>query len=589
MPIPSILSSVKKLRDLLTRKEKWQWGWIIAFALCTSVMELVTASTIVVLAQVINQPDIGLKYLNLVNLNWDLKPDQIIMYVAVVSGLVYVLKNLVATAEVFYQNFTIQRMNYQFKGKLLQRYAQTDYSYYLTQNSSYGFAVVSSDTELVFSYGMLPLASIVSESVILVCLIGMVIVMNPSLALIIFVIGASIALAIIRWLMPQFYRWGQQLQEAGLLGAQNLLQFFHAFKEITLLDKRNAFIEAYQRYSRQRTKVQAIQNATNAVPRMIIEVLFVGLFVMAILYMCLQQQTSKEMMGLLGGYLYAGFRVMPGLNRIINQMNNLKSAIPSIDRVHKEYHRVAAKEGCRDIHNFKFNECVTITAASFRYLNADKDALQDINLTINKGERIGIIGETGSGKSTLVDVILGLLKPYTGIITVDEVLPVCCYQWRRIIGYVPQSIYLVDDTIEANIAFGDNPEDIDQHQLNKAIDDAQLRRFIDQLPEGMKTVVGERGIRLSGGERQRIAIARALYRNPQILVFDEATSALDNDTEAKIIETIDVVSQTRTVIMIAHRITTLKNCDRIIVLKAGKIDEIKSYLQICEIGHQQYA
>jgi ATP-binding cassette, subfamily B, bacterial PglK len=589
MQSPSILSSVNKLRDLLTRKEKWQWGWIIAFALCTSVMELITASTIVVLAQVINQPDIGLKYLSLVNLNWDLKPDQIIMYVAIVSGLVYVLKNLVATAEVFYQNFTIQRMNYQFKGKLLQRYAQADYSYYLTQNSSYGVAVMSYDAELVFSYGMFSIASIVSESVVLACLIGMVIVMNPSLALIIFVIGASVVLVIIRWLMPQFYRWGKKLQEAGLLGAQNLLQFFHAFKEIILLDKRHAFIEAYQRYSRQRTKVQAIQNATSAVPRMIIEVLFVGLFVMAILYMCLEHQTSKEMMALLGGYLYTGFRVMPGLNRIINQMNNFKSAIPSIDRVHQEYHSVAAKESCLDIPNFRFSECLTITAASFRYRNANKDALKDVNLTINKGERIGIIGETGSGKSTLVDMILGLLKPYSGAITVDNGFPVCCYQWRRIIGYVPQSIYLVDDTIEANVVFGDNPNDIDQRQLNRAIDDAQLRRFINQLPEGMKTIVGERGIRLSGGERQRIAIARALYRNPEVLVFDEATSALDNDTEAKIIETIDLVSQTRTVIMIAHRLTTLKDCDRIIVLKDGKIDAIKSYRQIYEMGRQQYA
>ncbi|MFH0958622.1 MAG: ABC transporter ATP-binding protein [Pseudomonadota bacterium] len=573
----------------MTKKDKLQWGIIVGFAIVTSMLELVTAATLVILAQVINQPETGLKFLKLADLDWHLEPDQIIILVSISCGFVFLIKNLLAMVEVLYQNVTIHNMHYLFKGKLLNRYAHSDYGFYTTRNSSFAFTVVHVETERLFLLGTTSLASMVSESIIVACLVGMLIVINPSLALIVFVVGCILWFGITRWLLPSFYRWGTKLQTADLLCSQNLLEFFQAFKEIVLLGKREAFIETYQFYSQRKSKVQAIKSATNAMPRMMIEVLFVGLFVVTIVYMCLQHQTSQQMMGLLGGYLYAGFRVMPGLNRIINQMNNFKAAIPSIELVHHEYQTVSEKEGCLDLPNFEFNQCLTIADASFRYINSDKDALNDINLIIHKNERIGIIGETGSGKSTLVDVILGLLKPYKGSVKVDDRFPVGCHQWRCIIGYVPQSIYLLDDTIEANVAFGDRPEEIDQRQINKAINDAQLSRFIEQLPEGTKTTVGERGIRLSGGERQRIAIARALYRNPEVLIFDEATSALDNETETLLMDTITVVSQARTVIMIAHRLTTLKDCDRIIVLKDGKIDEIKSYQQISEIGHQQYA
>ncbi|MGI9214554.1 MAG: ATP-binding cassette domain-containing protein, partial [Gammaproteobacteria bacterium] len=199
----------------------------------------------------------------------------------------------------------------------------------------------------------------------------------------------------------------------------------------------------------------------------------------------------------------------------------------------------------------------------------------NISFKINKGESIGIVGETGSGKSTLVDLMLGLLKPYIGSILVDGKYPVNAYQWHQKLGYVPQKIYLTDDTIEQNIAFGE--KEIDSGKLNAAIDAAQLRKLIDTLPKGSKTMVGERGIRLSGGESQRVVIARALYHKPEVLIFDESTSALDNETENRLMETIYSVSKARTVIMIAHRLTTLKNCDRIVVMEQGKIKKVTNY------------
>jgi ATP-binding cassette subfamily C protein len=354
-----------------------------------------------------------------------------------------------------------------------------------------------------------------------------------------------------------------------------MMQFFHGFKEIILLGKKDAFISAYQAEAVKKATVQATQMVVNILPRMVMEVLFVGLFVLTIVFLCYSHETPVGMMGVLGGYLYAGFRLMPGLNRILNQSNIIKLMIPCVERVHDEYHRMAKQENYLDVKHFKFMETIAFKDMSFRYVNTKKDVLKKVSLTIQKGECIGIVGETGSGKSTLVDLILGLLKPTKGAVLVDGEFPVHAYQWHQKIGYVPQSLYLMDKSVEENIAFGE--QEIDHARLNAAIDAAQLRKFIANLPLGIKTIVGERGVRLSGGERQRIAIARALYHEPEVLIFDEATSALDQETEARLMETIHEVIQHRTVIMIAHRLTTLKDCDRIVRMENGAIAEITTY------------
>lgn len=578
MSTPSILSAIHKLRELLTREEKIKWLFMVLFALTTSFLEITTAYVIMVFAQVLNQPDIGLKYLIKFGFAKETSSGKVVFYVAITVGVVYLIKNLIAVIEVFFQNFAIQKMNYTFKNKLLHRYAIADYGFYLTRNSSVGMQVVGGDADHIFSTGMISIASILSEGVIFISLIGMIIYMDPSLALTIFAIAGAISIIITKGLLPRFYKFGKKLQEAAVYSGQNLIQFFHGFKEIVLLGKREFFIEAYQIHSRKKSNIQAMQTSLNSLPRMVIEVLFIGLFVTMIAVLCKEHESPVQMIGILGGYLYAGFRLMPGLNRIINYLNNFKSIIPSIERVYHECTMMDAKENYIDVPEFQFNTSIELQNLGFKYLNTSTDALSNISFKINKGESIGIIGETGSGKSTLVDLILGLLNPYIGSILVDGKYPVNAYQWHQKLGYVPQRIYLIDDTIEKNIAFGE--KEIDPSTLNAAIDAAQLRKLIDTLPKGSKTMVGERGIRLSGGESQRVAIARALYHNPEVLIFDESTSALDNETENRLMETIYSVSKARTVIMIAHRLTTLKNCDRIVVMEQGKIKKVTNYNMI---------
>lgn len=575
MSTPSIVSAIRKIRAIMTRSDKLQWLAIVGFAIVTSFFEIITASVVVAFAQVINEPEKGTEYLARIGMEAPAQPMMTVLYFALLIGVVYVVKNIVAASEVFFQNFSIQKMCYHFKNRILARYADIDYGLFLTRNSSYGVNVVSSDAERVYAAGMLSLAGILSESVVFLCLTSMVVFMNPSLAFTMFAIGLVLAAIVAKVLLPLFYRWGQRQQEATMQSIQHLYQFFHAFKEIILLNKSQYFIDSYKDHSYKRSIMQAKQIATNAMPRLVLEVLFIVFLIAAIAFLCLGQADPTQMVGILGGYLYVGFRLMPGMNRIIGHMNNFKAIISSVDRIDEECNLVTEKGNYVDVPEFTFNKSITIDNAYLRYLGTERDALEGVSLTIGKGECIGIVGETGSGKSTLVDLILGLLKPNTGSILIDEKYPVYSHQWHAHIGYVPQAIYLTDDTIEANIAFGE--EKIDYDRLEKAVSDAQLGKFVAQLPQGLKTFVGERGIRVSGGERQRIAIARALYRQPDVLVFDEATSALDNDTEAQLIETVNAISRNRTVIMVAHRLTTLRGCDRIIAMNGGKIQRITDY------------
>ena len=510
MSTSSITSAVKKLSALLTRGEKKQCIGLVLFALCTSILEVITALCIVVFAQVLTQPQANQRYLmhlHKYGLLLNTSPSRFVFYVALSIGAIYLIKNSLMAFETFHQNFTIQEMGYHFKNRLLHRYMDVDYGFYLTRNSSLGMQVVQADAEQMFSDGVVALASIFSESIVFLFLVAMIVCLNPSLALTIFGIVAVLGVAVIKWLLPQFYRFGQKLREARVSAYHHLAQFFSAFKEIVLLGKRDAFINAYKVHSHKKSQVQAVQAAVNTLPRLVIETVFIGIFVVTIAFLCLQHQNSLQMTGILGAYLYAGFRLMPGLNRIIGQLNNFKATIPCIERVSAEYNISADKEHYREVPDLQFTQTIKFNDVNFCYLNTQKNALSHVSFEIHKGENIGIVGETGSGKSTLVDVLLGLLRPSQGSVLVDGQYPVNSYEWHRKVGYVPQSIYLTDDTFAANIAFGEDI--IDEHRLNTAISSAHLRQLIDHLPNGVQTLVGERGVRLSGGERQRSAIARA--------------------------------------------------------------------------------
>ncbi|MFO1257756.1 MAG: ABC transporter ATP-binding protein [Gammaproteobacteria bacterium] len=568
---------------MLSIKDRLKVSKIILLVFCSALFEIATTISIVLLTQVITNPQTSQKYYNYIYL-YNLSTHQSILYAALIVGALYLSKNIFACFEVFIQNFTIQKMSYRFQRRLLKRYLQLDYGRYLSHNPSDILSIVSTDTEAVFSSGLTSLSIIFSESLISLCLITVLFIANPSTAFIILSFGGLFGLILSKKLLPLFYNWGKALQDARLFGHKHILQLFYGFKEIILLGKQKSFINQCQIHLEKKSKLQALQHSSNNLPRIITETLFVLILVITITYFCYTHMEQQMMMGILAGYMYTGFRVMPGLNRIIMQLNIFKSISPSISKVVQALDfKNRSNIKYLDIKDFKFNENIVIRDLSFKYQSSNHYALQNISLDIFKGECLGIIGKTGSGKSTLCDILLGLINPESGYALADNQYPLTSNQWHKQIGYVHQTIYLIDDTIQANILFGESNQDIDYTRLKNAISAAQLDQLIKKLPDGLHTLVGDRGIRLSGGERQRIVIARALYRNPNVLIFDEATSSLDNETELALMETIENIrSNERTIIMIAHRLTTLRKCNRILIMKDGKIDRIVSYNDISE-------
>ncbi len=566
------MSAIKKLNLILSAQEKTKIAMLFAFAFIVAIFELMTAGLIVGFANAITNMEKTRTFLSTYSFFGDFSDKDILLLFAVGLAAIFTLKSCLAAFEIFFQNYAVQKMAYKFKNKLLNSYAQSSYNDYLKQNSSFRYAVVSGDADIIFSQSTMSLVGTMSEAVIFAVLMTAVIIANPALAAVIFLFGAVFAVIIGKILLPRFYNWGKGMQEASMQSTQTLFQFFHAFKEIVLLQKKREFIDHFSEHSKKLSMIKAKKFTINSLPRLLFEVLFVLIFVIAIFVLSYQNQQPAEIVGLLSVYLYAGFRLMPGLNRIISHLNLFKSSIFSINRLSGEYLKNWEKEQYADIPEFTFNSHLTVSNVSFSYDKEKRSALENISFSINKGEYVGIVGETGSGKSTLMDLLLGLIEPDEGSILIDNQFPVKCAQWHQKIGYVPQTLYLLDNTIAANIAFGFKDDEIDLERVNEVVDAAQLRSFIAKNPDGLQTIVGEQGVRISGGERQRIAIARALYTDPEVLIFDEATSALDQDTEKRLMDTIYDLSKDRTVIMIAHRLSTLAKCDKIIALKDGKMD-----------------
>lgn len=313
----------------------------------------------------------------------------------------------------------------------------------------------------------------------------------------------------------------------------------------------------------------------NLVPRSYLELLAVIGLAGLIILMVLQGRSLELLIPTIGIFMVAAFRMIPSVNRIMSSMQIIRFSKPAIDMLYEEFTMINTSTNSQvanDLCKMPFNESIEIRDLTFRYSGADKNSIENVTLAIKKGESIGLVGPSGSGKSTMIDLVLGLLTPVSGTITIDgQNIQDNLRGWQNQIGYVPQSIYLTDNTLRRNVAFGISNEKIDNEAVARVIKAAQLDEFVQSLPEGLETFVGERGVRLSGGQRQRIGIARALYHDPEVLVLDEATSALDSVTETGVMQAVSALKGSKTLILIAHRLTTLENCDRIYTLKHGKI------------------
>lgn len=469
------------------------------------------------------------------------------------------------------------RFAFGFQAELSQRifaaYLSQPYTFHMQRNSAQLIrSIIGQVDEVrwVLQIGLL----LAAECLVLLGILALLLVVEP---LGILLVASTLGLAV--WgfqslTRDRILRWGVARQAHEGLRLQHLQQGLGGVKDVKVLGREGGFLAQYWTHNNGNAQVGQRQSTLEALPRLWLELLaIIGLAVL-VLVMIGQGKPIESLVPTLGLFGAAALRLMPSVNRMLSSVQNVQFFLPALDNLHDELQLVGSVHAPKQRWPLPFKNMLEIDQVSFRYPSAEAQALCGVSLAIPRGASVGFIGTTGSGKSTLVDIILGLLTPSNGAVRVDGIdIQTNLRGWQDQIGYVPQSIYLTDDSLRRNVALGLPDDQIDENAVLRAIHASQLEQFVKELPKGLDTMVGERGIRLSGGQRQRIGIARALYHDPPVLVLDEATSSLDTATERGVMEAVRALKGDKTLLIVAHRLSTVEHCDRLFRLEQGRVVE----------------
>ena len=466
--------------------------------------------------------------------------------------------------------------SYELQRRIMQQLRGRPFSYFVENNPSAIIAILQQYAEMYVGNVLLQILELVTRVLIVVLLSSVILATNWQISILaggflsMTYVGIFVGLARIR----QEFR--ERMFATGGNTIQQATQYVQGIRAIRLQSAEEYFQKEYLRACKDRATVMGRQISVHTAPKYAMEFALFLVLSALILFTAGEPESFSKYLPSLALIGFATYRLMPILQQIYFCASQISSNSFTFDLIRDELqanYSASVDYASAPLSSMEFTQAIRIENLTFRYPSAERDTLSGVDLTIQCGECLGICGSSGAGKSTFIDVLLGLQVPTTGRIVVDDI-PLCpanLANWRSIVGYVPQDIFLIDDTVASNIAFGKAVEEIDMTQVEHAARLAQIHEFICDLPCGYNQRVGDRGARLSGGQRQRIALARALYHNPKILIMDEATSALDNTTEEALIQAIESLSGSLTIVMIAHRLTTLKNCDRVLVASAGKL------------------
>lgn len=580
------MQSLFKVFTILTPHQLRKCVIIIAAMVVGAILEAIGIGAILPLISLMGNPDFLTaypkvsKYAEFVDITTH---SQFIMAATILLLILYIIKNIyLAWQNKLQIDFAIQNQIYYSK-ELLAEYLQKPYLYHLDHNTATLLRNVNAGGVVVFSYIMVSAFTLLTEIITAVTIWLLLVVIDAFTAVIVASFIGSLLYFIIKGFRKKITEQGKIQNEYSALYIKCINQSLGAIKETKVSCKEEFFLDAFQKAYFEYGKANGKFMFMNQLPRMLIETIIVcGLLLLIITKLMLGNQ-PEEIVPLLGVLALAAFRLMPSANRIVNLSNGIRFQMPLFNELYEDLLIIknkGAKETETCLQNpesrMDFENVVSVEELSFAYPEIEKQVLNNISFSIPKGKFVGIVGPSGAGKTTLVDILLGLLPPSKGKISVDgKNIYDDIRTWQANLAYVPQSIYLIDGTIRENIALGVDEKEIDDALINKVLQMAELYDFVQELPAGIDTTVGERGVKLSGGQRQRIGIARALYYQPQVLVLDEATSALDNETEKSITDTILKLKGQITIIAVAHRLTTLAQCDFKVKFENGKAFIIK--------------
>jgi ABC-type multidrug transport system fused ATPase/permease subunit len=512
---------------------------------------------------------------------------QFVFALGVLVFLLLIVSLTFKTITTYVQVRFVEMREYSISKRLVEGYLRQPYSWFLSRNSAdLGKTILSEVTQLI-SNGVRPLMDLIAKGMVTIALISLLIIVDPKLAIIVgFSLGGAYGI-IFYFVSKYLSRIGSERLKNNELRFKAVSEAFGAAKEVKVGGLEQTYIKSFSDSAEIFARTHSYTQVISQLPRFILEAIGFGGILLIILYLLNQRGDFNSTIPILSLYVFAGYRLMPSLQAIYTSITLLTFSGPSLNKLYDDLNNLVPFNDNHDQGTLPFNKTIALKNMHFRYPNTSRTTLKDINLIIPAKSTIGLVGSTGSGKTTTVDIILGLLEAQKGTLEVDGkvITKHNSRSWQRSIGYVPQHIYLSDNTIAANIAFGEEPNDINQDLVEKAAKIANLHEFVvDELPKKYLTTIGERGIRLSGGQRQRVGIARALYLNPQVLIFDEATSALDNQTEKVVMDAVDNLDKDITIIMIAHRLNTVKICDKIFLLENGELKKQGTFEELININ-----
>ncbi|ASN05985.1 ABC transporter [Virgibacillus necropolis] len=581
--------TVKKILSLFNKREKKKLLILFFMMIIAALFETVGIGLIIPFVGIVTNPSIIQEEAILSNIydlfNFQSTTSFIIFSVALLLTT-FVLKNLYLLLFNYAQFRVILNQQVKLSRDLFKEYLIKPYTFHLQRNTADLLRNVNGEVSKVFQGIVISGFQLFTEILVTICILVLLLVTAPVATIVASILLGGSVFLFFTILRKKISYLGEEQQKVSGTMIKWVNQGLGASKEVKVSGKENFFIKAYTGQSQIKANNSRYMKMLEQVPRLFIETLLVSIVLITMLIVVFQGTSTTEVVSTMALFAMAAFRLMPSITRVVALITTIRYSQPALSIVYddlfnnkEEYLTTPydAKSALINKGEKTFLDSIKLNLVTFRYPKQNAYSIKDVSLTIPIGQSVAFIGESGAGKTTLVDIILGLFQPESGSVLVDgKNLYDQKSLWQQKIGYIPQSIYLSDDSIRGNIAFGVDSGQIEDDEVWKALDQAQLKEFVESLPDQLETSVGERGVRLSGGQRQRIGIARALYHNPEILFMDEATSALDTNTEREIMKAIDSLKTEKTLIIIAHRLSTIENCDIVFKISNGRLVEINN-------------
>ncbi len=580
---------LQKIAYLFEKRQLWQLAGLAVIILIGGILETLGVSMMLPVAEAVMAPDKimenDLAAEVVAFLGIDSSRNLVIWMLGALIA-VFVFKNVYLLFLTYVQNTFVTRNRNRMISRVMREFLNRPYEDYLGADIPTVFRLTDSDIPNAFQL-ILVLIQMTTEIVVAVLICIVLVWVSPLISIGCGVLFLGMTLMITRVLKPRLNAIGRKNQAIQSRIAKWRIQSIYGLKDVKVLHREEFFVRNYYESGAVGANVARNYAVMNNTPRLLIETIFIAAMLSFILIYMLQDGDITVLMPQLMAFAAAAIRVMPATNRINTYLSEIAYAQPCLDYLYEnltESMKSDVNGSVTGLTGIKKEEGEPLTLTdrivldhiSYAYPNTDKPIFIDAHMEVKKGQSVGIMGPSGAGKSTIVDILLGLLHVQKGTITCDGRDIFDNYSsWLAKIGYIPQSIYLIDESIRDNIAFGIDADKIDDKRIWEVLEEAQLKSFVEELPEGLDTTIGDRGVRISGGQRQRLGIARALYHNPEILVFDEATSALDGDTEAAVMEAVNSFHGRKTMVIIAHRLNTIAKCDMIYKVENGKIETVQ--------------